>query len=290
MCVLCRASAGGGVLPPVLLLIAIYAPTFRWIALGAAVLAVVSQIDDRRGLSARIRFGVHVVVVGVAIAVATGPTGLSGWLALAAGFALVWLVNLYNFMDGSDGMAGGMTVIGFAAYAMAAMPRHPELALASAAVSGAGFGFLLLNFNPAKIFLGDAGSIPLGFFAGALGFWGWQHAAWPVWFPALVFSPFIADATATLLRRLARGEKFWQAHREHCYQHLVKLTDSHLDVALVYYLLSLAGALVAFAALHASVILQWTIAVAWYVVLVIIGWQIDCRWRQFNLSQDKNAI
>jgi len=278
---------GWGVVPAILLLIAIEAPAFRWIALGAGVLAIVSQIDDRRGLPARTRFMAHVVVVGAAVA--TSAVGIAWWFAVVIGFALVWLVNLYNFMDGSDGLAGGMAVVGFGTYAVAATPIQPELALAAAAVAGSGFGFLLLNFHPAKIFLGDAGSIPLGFLAGALGFWGWQHGVWPIWFPALVFAPFIADATVTLLRRLARGEKFWQAHREHYYQRMVRLTSSHRRVAEAYYLLMLAAAALALVALRVSTSAQWAIFVAWYAVLGMVGWQIDCRWRRFNLSQNDDA-
>lgn len=274
---------GWGVLPTVLLLIAIFAPSLRWIALGATVLGVVSQVDDRRGLSARLRFAAHLVVVGVAVV--TSTVDVVWWFAVVLVIALVWLVNLYNFMDGSNGLAGGMAVFGFATYAVAAAPSRPELAAAGAAVAGAGLGFLVLNFNPARIFLGDMGSIPLGFLAGALGFWGWQHAAWPIWFPALVFAPFIADATVTLLRRLARGEKFWQAHREHYYQRLVQLSGTHVRVALFYYGLMLVGSLVALLALRLPAMVQWLVAVCWYVVLAIIGWRIDCRWQNFSHSQ-----
>src|SRR5258705_5027699 len=90
----------------------------------------------------------------------------------------------------------------------------------------------------------------LGFLAGALGFWGWQHGVWPIWFPALVFAPFVADATVTLARRLARGEKVWLAHREHYYQRLVRLTESHVHVAVAYYLLMLGSGCVALLALR----------------------------------------
>lgn len=267
---------GWGVIPPVLLVVAFYAPSLRMIALGAAVLAVVSQIDDRRGLSARVRFAVHLVVVGAAVAISA--TSVAWWFAVVIGIALVWLVNLYNFMDGSNGLAGGMAVFGFATYAIAAAPVQPELSLAAVAVAGAACGFLLLNFQPARVFLGDAGSIPLGFLAGALGFWGWQHDAWPLWFPALVFAPFIADSTVTLLRRLARGEKFWQAHREHYYQRLVQLGSTHVHVALRYYLLMLVGSVIALGGLHLPLLGQWAAVLGWYAVLAVLGWSIDRRW------------
>lgn len=267
---------GWGVLPAALLLIAIEAPLLRWIALGALALGAVSQIDDRRGLSARTRFIAHIAVAGAAVA--TSIVHIDSWLAVLAVIAIVWIVNLYNFMDGSNGLAGGMAVVGFATYAIGAAPSQPQLAFACAAVAGAGLGFLVLNFNPARVFLGDIGSISLGFFAGAMGFWGWQHGAWPIWFPALAFAPFIADATVTLLRRLARGEKVWEAHREHYYQRLVQLGASHIRVALFYYSLMAVGSVIALFSVRLSPVAQWAMVVAWYLALAAVGWRIDRRW------------
>ncbi len=96
---------GWGVLPVTLLFIALDAPALYGIGLAALLLGAVSQIDDRRGLSARVRFAAH--VVAVAIAIVTGSVDLAWWWALVLGVALVWLVNLYNFMDGVNGLAGG---------------------------------------------------------------------------------------------------------------------------------------------------------------------------------------
>lgn len=278
---------GWGVLPAVFAIVMIEAPLMRWIALGALVLGAVSQIDDRRGLSAKTRFAAHLMVAGAAVALSAN--GIEWWLAAAAVLALVWLINLYNFMDGSNGLAGGMAVFGFATYALAAVTVQPQLSIAAAAVAGAGFGFLVLNFNPARIFLGDMGSIPLGFLAGALGFWGWQHGAWPLWFPALAFAPFIADATVTLLRRLARGEKVWEAHRQHYYQRLVQLGATHVRVALFYYGLMLCGSALALLGLRMPAAAQWAAVVCWYLVLAIVGMSIDRRWRSFERSRHGSA-
>ena len=101
------------------------------------------------------------------------------------------------------------------------------LALACVVVAGAAAGFLLFNFHPARIFLGDAGSIPLGFLAGALGYWGWREGVWPVWFPASVSRLSSATRRSRSLKRLLRGEKFWQAHREHYYQRMVQSGSGH---------------------------------------------------------------
>ncbi|APR35226.1 MraY family glycosyltransferase [Paraburkholderia sp. SOS3] len=271
---------GWGVLPAVLLLTAIFAPPFRGIALGAFLLGMVSLIDDRRGLTARVRLAAHAVVVAATVMISA--TQLPWPWAVLAGIAMVWFVNLYNFMDGSNGLAGGMAVFGFGTYAIAAASTEPSLAHVAAVVAGAAAGFLVLNFPRAKIFLGDVGSIPLGFMAGALGFWGWQHGSWPIWFPAVVFAPFIADSTVTLLRRLMRGEKVWEAHREHYYQRLVQMTGKHEHVALIYYWLMLVGSAIALLALHGPEWIQWCCVAIWYAALAMVGVLIDGRWRRFR--------
>ncbi|WP_404980062.1 MULTISPECIES: MraY family glycosyltransferase [unclassified Caballeronia] len=272
---------GWGIVPVAVIAMLLLTPSIWLAALLAAALAAVSQIDDRRGLPARVRFGAH--VVAVALLIALNPAPVPWWALAAVGFLMVWLVNLYNFMDGSDGLAGGMALFGFGGYAVAALSGpvpQIDLGVASAAVAGAAAGFLLFNFHPARIFLGDSGSIPLGFLAGALGYWGWLKGTWPVWFPALVFAPFIGDASVTLLRRLARGEKFWQAHREHYYQRMVRLGAGHARTALMWYALMLAGVVLANWALALSPVAQWTAVAAWAVVFVVAGLAVDACWRR----------
>ncbi|KVM04158.1 glycosyl transferase [Burkholderia ubonensis] len=281
---------GWGIVPVSVIVLLWFAPQMWLIAVAAAGLAAVSQIDDRRGLPARVRFAAHLIAV-VALIVAY-PAAAPWWLLAGAGFVMVWLTNLYNFMDGADGLAGGMALFGFGAYAAAALGGShvsPELAAGSVAIAGAAFGFLLLNFHPARLFLGDAGSIPLGFLAGALGYWGWREAIWPVWFPAMVFAPFIADASVTLSRRLLRGEKFWQAHREHYYQRMVRVGIGHRRTAIYWYLIMLAGIIVALWALGRPALQQWLSCVAWYGVLTCIGFSIDIRWRRVQTASDNNS-
>ena len=192
----------------------------------AGLLAVVSAADDLRSLPIAVRLAAHAAAALVAILAVAGPArahvGPGVVEAAVAILAMVWMTNLYNFMDGSDGLAGAMTAIGFGALAIAAAAaRQWSLAAACAAIASAGAGFLAHNFPPARVFLGDAGSIPLGFLAAALGLYGTVLDAWPLAFPVLVFSPFIADASVTLARRVLRGEPFWRAHRSHYYQRLV---------------------------------------------------------------------
>nr|WP_321919224.1 glycosyltransferase family 4 protein [Paraburkholderia tropica] len=280
---------GWAVVPVACLLIGIAAPRLWLAAALALALAVVSQIDDRRGLPARVRFAAH--IAAVAIFIVAQPAGVPVWALIVLGVLLVWLVNLYNFMDGSDGLAGGMALFGFGGYAIAAsLGPHPDqqLALAATAIAASALGFLFLNFHPARVFLGDAGSIPLGFLAGALGYWGWTQSVWPIWFPAVVFLPFIADASVTLLKRALRGEKVWLAHREHYYQRMVRSGMGHAVTARIWYAIMAAGVLIAAFTLALQPMIQWCIAIAWSAVLLLAGVGIDRRWHR-HLARMNNA-
>jgi UDP-GlcNAc:undecaprenyl-phosphate/decaprenyl-phosphate GlcNAc-1-phosphate transferase len=214
--------------------------------LAALMAALVSLMDDLRGLSVTARLLAHFAVsAGFLAALAGNAVWGSGaiWILLLLP-PMVWGINLYNFMDGVDGLAGGMAVFGFGAYALlAALQGGSALAVVCACVAAASLGFLPYNFAPAKVFLGDVGSIPLGFLAGALGVAGWREGLWPLWFPVAVFSPFVLDATVTLGIRFARGARPAEAHREHYYQRLAQLGFGHRKTALLEYgLMLLSGA------------------------------------------------
>jgi len=246
----------------------------------AAILAVVFFIDDMRGLPVVARFACQ-FAAAIVFALAAGPFPHPAvlWPLLVVG--IVWSMNLYNFMDGANGLAGGMTVIGFGAYALAAdATGADDLAVIATMVAGAAAGFLLWNFDPARIFLGDAGSIPLGFLAAAIGVLGWQRDLWPFWFPALVFSPFILDASVTLLRRALRGERLWQAHKSHYYQRLVRMGWSHRRMALSEYALMLAVAGSALLTRQAGAPVAVATVAGWLIIYAAIAASIDRRWRQ----------
>lgn len=192
---------------------------------AAAFLALLSLVDDLRALPISVRLPAHVAAAMVVVlAIASPGVGHSGLDAVQCAIVVIviaWMTNLYNFMDGADGLAGGMALIGFATYAIAAGEAgNVSLAVTSACVASAAAGFLAHNFPPARVFMGDAGSIPLGFLAASLGLAGYVQGTWPAWFPLAVFAAFIVDATLTLGRRVARGERFWKAHRTHAYQRL----------------------------------------------------------------------
>ena len=245
------------------------------VVLAAFALAAMSVLDDVRGLPVALRFLAHfVAAVSCLLAL-----GLGGWALLAGTLAVVWMTNLYNFMDGSDGLAGGMAAIGFGALALAAwLGGAPGLAAFCAAITAAALAFLRFNFPPARVFMGDAGSIPLGFLAAALGILGAMQNVWPWLFPVLVFSPFIVDASVTLARRGLLGEKIWQAHRSHYYQRAVLLGASHRQLAIAAYALMLAMAALAFTQLILPQHIAWLLILsATPYLLIFIA--IDRCWR-----------
>jgi UDP-N-acetylmuramyl pentapeptide phosphotransferase/UDP-N-acetylglucosamine-1-phosphate transferase len=255
------------------------APPALWIPVCA--LAIASYFDDRHALPATVRLGMHLLAAGVFLWLAQSTSSAAMLIALL--LAIGWFTNLFNFMDGSDGLAGGMAVIGFGAYGLAAwLDGNAQLGLLAWSVAAAAAGFLIFNFPPAKIFMGDVGSIPLGFLAGAFGVAGWQRGLWPLWFPLVVFAPFVVDTSTTLARRALRGERVWQAHRQHYYQRLILSGWSHRNVALCEYALMLGCGAVAILCLRASPAAR-SIAIGGLAALfVFLMRTIDQRWRRYS--------
>lgn len=249
-------------------------------------LAAVSFGDDLFNLPTTLRFGVHVAAAAGFLALVVPSASPIKFLLLLLG--VVWFTNLFNFMDGCDGLAGGMAVVGFGACAIAAYSQGVTgVAAVCIATASAALAFLTFNFPPARIFMGDVGSIPLGFLAGGVGVVGWEAGAWPIWFPILVFSPFAVDATFTLCKRLLRGDKVWTAHREHYYQRLVLMGLGHRNTALAEYLLMAVCAGVALAVRDAQLSVQGASLAALGGAYVILAVWIDGRWARYRLANQQ---
>ena len=205
---------------------------------GGAV-ALIGYIDDRRGLPARVRFLVHMVAAAAVVALTWPWAGAmsDGWLGGAAFvvfwiLAIGWLTNLYNFMDGIDGLAGSEAVFVFGgAAALSFMTGSPSgwTALFLAMSLGVA-GFLCWNWPPARIFMGDVGSGFLGFMVGSLALATWVDGVLSPFTWLVLVSLFVADATVTLLRRFARRERWYSAHRSHAYQWLSRTRLGHAGV------------------------------------------------------------
>lgn len=248
-----------------------------WAAL--ALLIAVSLLDDLRGLSAAVRFGAHLLAAALAASALPQMQESLPLLAVVV-LAIGWMCNLYNFMDGSDGLAGGMTVFGFLAYTVAAeQAGSTQFALLNLTVAAAAAGFLLHNFHPARIFLGDTGSVTLGFLAATFGITGWLQHDWTWWFPLLVFSPFIVDASVTLARRLLSGARVWEAHRDHYYQRLVQLGLGHRGTALAEYALMAACGLTALWAMTLTPAAQYLVIAGAGVLYAAAILLIERAWR-----------
>jgi Fuc2NAc and GlcNAc transferase len=243
-------ARGGGIAIVVVFLISIlilaylgFLPlaTAAALELGGAAIAAVGHLDDRHALPAAFRFGVHLAAVVLVVVSVGGVSeytlrafGLHG--AVAGGIAgvliLAWTTNLFNFMDGIDGIAGGEAVFIAAAGAWLNWLQGgaPGLSIAMLALAAAASGFLIWNWPPARIFMGDVGSGFLGFSLGALGLASSRQDRMPIEVWAILGGVFLVDATLTLVRRAARGDRWFEAHRMHAYQHLASRFDAHLPV------------------------------------------------------------
>lgn len=272
-------------------------------AAGLALIVAVSLWDDRHSIGPLARLAVHAVAAVMLVVQIGQPALQTAWGATSGAAALVlagpivaaaaavllvlavlWMMNLYNFMDGSDGLAGGMAVFGFGTYAVLAGHTAPGLAVASAAVAGAAVGFLRFNFPPARVFMGDTGSVPLGFLAAAFGLAGIAADLWGWWLPPLAFLPFVADASFTLLRRALRGERIWRAHREHGYQKLILLGWSHRRCALAWYSAMLCCTATSLALVRTSPPVQWTALGVMAALAFIILSAIEIIWMRRNFK------
>ncbi|CCQ75456.1 glycosyltransferase family 4 protein [Magnetospira sp. QH-2] len=248
---------------------------------GALALAILSWWDDLHPLPAALRLGVHLATVVGALLVAPlpGPV-LGGWLPpwadlLGAAMLWVWFVNLYNFMDGIDGLSGvetGSLGAGLALLAVFSGITDPTLLPLALAGLAAALGFLIWNRPPAKIFLGDVGSVPLGFLFGwlllSLGANGYGAAA------LILPGYYLADASITILKRAVRGENVLQAHREHFYQLAVRGGLGH--GAVVVHVALVNGVLIVLAVLSPD----YPVAALGGAV-VAIGWLLYYLRRQF---------
>lgn len=226
------------------------ADTLLWLALGAAIVAGVSLADDLRSLPVSIRLTAHilgafVVVIGIGALSGVGlPSGRFlglGWLAVPV--TVLWVVgltNAYNFMDGIDGIAGAQAVVAGAGWLLLA-GSNPVIAVIGLVLSASSLGFLLHNWPPAKIFMGDVGSAFVGYVLAVMTIIASRNDARFALVGLLLVWPFVFDTTLTFFRRLLRHENVLAAHRSHLYQRLVIADFSHQFVTLLYAALAALG-------------------------------------------------
>ncbi len=212
---------------------------------AGVIVAIAGHLDDRQKISgATVRLVLHaisaiILIVGVGIPAQislfdrTVNTGIVG--SILGVIYLVWLLNLFNFMDGTDGIAASEAIFialagAFLNYHVLSHANHSDAAIVLAAST---FGFLLYNWSPAKIFMGDVGSGYLGIVVGGLSLMAAKQQHELLWVWIILLAVFVSDATITLIRRLARKQKPHVAHRSHAYQHLAIRFNSHAKVSLI---------------------------------------------------------
>ena len=246
--------------------------TYQWIITGTLILGIVSLIDDLKSLSAIIRLFSQFFAVGGVFFLTTPSTqyflGLFPfWLDNTLAIILwVWFINLFNFMDGIDGISSvESSSIGLGIFFLTLFGSSSiDTGILGLLIAAASLGFLCWNWHPAKLFLGDVGSIPLGFLLGWLLL---QTLASPLW-PAAIILPlyYLADATITLILRIWRGKNPWQAHREHFYQIATKKRFSHSQVSSI-----IAGTNFALIGLSIFSIFQpWLALLAAFVIVIFL--------------------
>jgi Fuc2NAc and GlcNAc transferase len=245
---------------------------------GIAVLSLLGWWDDHASLSARFRFFIQLAVSSYLIAYSLHSGWLGGVLQLVcAGLFLLWMTNLYNFMDGSNGMAGLQGVFGGVVLAclFEQAGDHPS-ALAAALLAACCLGFLPWNLGRARVFMGDAGSLALGFALGALLIYGVASEAFGVPVALMVMLVFLTDGTLTLLLRVMKGERWYTAHKQHLYQRLIVHGWTHARVLLFYQAMNLTLVVPGIVVANNYPWLAWTVALTMILVMGL-GWFLVLR-------------
>lgn len=244
------------------------------ILVGGALVAGVGWLDDRRSLSPGIRALVQTVAAVWALASLGGLPQLAvgGWViqlgpwgSVLGVVGTVWMINLYNFMDGIDGLAGLEAVmVAFLGGLFALAHSDTGLALVAWLVGGAALGFLLWNWPPAKVFMGDVGSSFLGYAFAVLAIAGEMAGSVPILVWWILLAVFLVDATLTLARRVLSGERWYEAHRSHVYQLATQVGHSHKRVTVTVLVINLLLSAVA------TVLWRWPAKGLWVVIPTVV--------------------
>lgn len=216
---------------------------FYAIAIGGFLVGLLGYIDDRLRVQASRKLFIQLLAAGVSVYFAGGlpPVVLGNYVVdfgfagdVLAFFGLVWLINLFNFMDGTDGILGAALLFycagGLILYGGVDLSLHLVLLILAGCVAG----FLLWNLPPARIFSGDVGSLFGGLMVGVILLWASHHSQISIWPWLILISGFLNDATYTLIRRWLRGAAVFHAHAEHSYQILARRWHSHFVVMVAY--------------------------------------------------------
>ena len=260
------------------------------IAFGAVGMTILGLLDDKHELRPAQKFAGQLLIAFIVAWAGVRITLFIPNLVFSYCVTILWLltvINAFNFMDGIDGLAGVQGVVaGLAWWVCARYLGAPAAGSLGLVLAAGAMGFLTLNWPPAKIFMGDAGSTVLGFSFAVLPLLVWVEARPPSGFFSLMVVglllvwPFWADGAFTILRRLRKRENIFKAHRSHLYQRLVIAGLTHRIVTLVYGILAVIGALLCWPIIRG---LPWAVPFAGFVVLVLFlslwRWTVECERR-----------
>ncbi|MEO5815181.1 MAG: glycosyltransferase family 4 protein [Gemmatimonadaceae bacterium] len=255
--------------------------------LGAVPIAFIGWLDDRKGVSPQVRAPIHILsalwslfwiggmpTLSIGGSVLTIGQVVGGLLALTG---IVWATNLFNFMDGIDGIAGGEAVaISLTGALLLWLAGADGLSLISIASAGAALGFLVWNWSPARIFMGDVGSGALGFWFAVLALASERSMVVPMTLWGLIAGVFVVDATMTVVRRALRRERLHVAHRAHAYQRMVSAGWTHKRVSTAVILINVVLGLLALVALR-NPAYDYVIVVGGFVMLFVIYVVVERR-------------
>jgi UDP-N-acetylmuramyl pentapeptide phosphotransferase/UDP-N-acetylglucosamine-1-phosphate transferase len=187
-------------------------------------------------------------------------------------------------MDGMDGFAGGMAVIGFSTMAIIGyLSGAVGFGIFCALIASAAAGFLIWNFPPARIFMGDLGSTTIGYLMAVMSIYGVTEKIFPWWCPVIIFAPFWLDASLTLLKRIIAGQRFWEAHREHYYQRLVLANYTHRQVVLwEYALMFLSSGSVVFGYPYGILLEGALVPITWLFIYMSLVVCLECHLRSLS--------
>jgi UDP-N-acetylmuramyl pentapeptide phosphotransferase/UDP-N-acetylglucosamine-1-phosphate transferase len=259
-------------------------------AIALLIVYLLGAVDDRFSLTATRRLILQFVsatLCWLGIVLALKNLGMSGpsssafnvgsYLAgLVAIFLIVWSINLVNFMDGANGLVALVCVVGLCCLSL--LIPNKKMQIAVSALVGCLLAFLYFNVVVRKIFMGDAGSTSLGLVIGALSVWGVSAQYWHWTIAVAPFAPLVFDASLTLLWRIYRRERFWEAHRSHLYQRLISEGHfSHLRVSIWYSTAGALGFAVLCGTLSSSILMSHTVAALEGVTYICI-YYISNRW------------
>jgi Fuc2NAc and GlcNAc transferase len=249
---------------------------FHVFVTGGCAVALLGLIDDRLGLPPLVRLVIHIFVAGWAVTWLYGPPTFPMQAAsvlqdVALVLAVVWALNLFNFMDGIDGLAGSQAVFVTLGAALIAWLTGVATSATSlgAVIAASCLGFLAWNWQPARIFMGDVGSGYLGYLLAALALVSARDEAAASWVWLILGGSFLVDATVTLVIRVLHGEKPWEAHRNHAYQKLSRSWGSHARVSSAFLVVDLLWLFPA--AVLAAAFPGWAPAIALLAVAPLIA-------------------